>query len=405
MSKKTDTLTAQQLANALGKNVDTIRKHAKAGKIKGYQDKNGRWTFLVSDFPDLFNDQNVAPAPKATKTQRLTDVIFVLDRSGSMASLIDKARENLQQQIDTIRKDADADNKYRISVINFNDALNRTAVAQDALTSIQSGQSLYMYASGGTKLYDAVLNAVELAKTLDTGAKDHSFLISIITDGEENSSFNHVGTVQQAVMTQNKTDRYTFTYAGPRGSRQEGIRMGLSFGNTTEWEQTSAGVQYLGMVSNSSLGNYTQMRRRGIASATSFYAAPVTKDAAAFADKLDDKLDDVSGRVKVERVTAADPVIIKKFCEKKFGLFPKGQIYYQLTESEKVQDYKQLIVQDTATGNFYAGETAAKKLLSIPNFAGTVKIKPGDLGEFKVFIQSTSVNRKLVPGTAVVYLP
>jgi hypothetical protein len=101
-------LTAQQLANALGKDVDTIRKHAKAGKIKGTQDKNGKWSFRLGDFPELTSHPACGPAPKAV-TKKLTDVIFVLDRSGSMGSLYEKAKQNLNEQIATIRKAANSD--------------------------------------------------------------------------------------------------------------------------------------------------------------------------------------------------------------------------------------------------------------------------------------------------------
>lgn len=400
MSQKTDKLTAQQLANALGKNVDTIRKHAKAGKIKGYQDKTGRWTFLFSDFPQLLQSN---PPPVAKLPKRLTDVIFVLDRSGSMAGLYAKAKENLQSQIDTLRAAADADNEYRISVINFDDTISTTLTATD-VKSLLNTQGLYQTPHGMTKLNDAVAEAIDLARRLETYGKQHAFLISIVTDGIENASNKSAEQVAASVRALNATDRYTFAFAGPSGATLSAARLGILAGNVTEWQQTYEGITTLGAVTNSSTQNYSQMRSRGIVSSTSFYAQPVTPNAASFATKLDDKLDDVSGQVKVERVTATDPVVIQKFCVKKFGSFPKGQVYYQLTESEKVQDYKKLIVQDTATGNFYAGEKA-KSLLGVPNFKGTVRIKPGSLGEFKVFVQSTSVNRKLTPGTVLVYLP
>jgi uncharacterized protein YegL len=394
-----DTLTAQQLANLLNLNVDTIRKRAKAGKIKGYQDKNGRWTFLSSDFPELSGNK---PAPKAVE-KKLTDVIFVLDRSGSMSGLHGKAKANLQSQIESIRKAADADNEYRISVINFDNSVSTTLHARD-VNSVGSADNLYLHPNGSTRLNDAVLEAIRLTETLDTSRKQHAFLISVVTDGEENASNSTVYAVANQVKLKTSTDRYTFVYAGPRGSRGYALSMGIADGNATEWEQTAAGIQYLGAVSNTSLGAYTNSRSVGQTYSTSFYAQPVTPDANKFAGQLDSKLDDVSGQVKVERVTAADPIVIAKFCQKKFGNFPKGHIYYQLTESEKVQDYKKLIVQDTTTGNFFAGEKA-KSLLGVPNFQGTVRLKPGSLGEFKVFVQSTSVNRKLTPGTAVVYLP
>lgn len=400
-----DTLTAQQLANALGLNVDTVRKRAKAGKIKGYQDKNGKWTFLVADFPDLFGNKNQAstPAPKLLE-QKLTDVIFVLDRSGSMAGLMGKARDNLRSQIDTIRSAAGPYDRYRISVINFNEGIRTTLEAREVGLLTESTERLYEWASGSTRLHDAILEATLLASRLATGAKQHAFLISVVTDGEENASNASAQAVANTLRQLTATDKYTFAFAGPSNSRHVASTLGFLPGNVTEWEQTVFGVQTLGATTRSSLSTYTRSRSIGQLNSTSFYAAPVTKDADKFANQLDNKLDDISGQVKVERVTTGDPVVISKFCAKKFGSFPKGHVYYQLTESEKVQDYKKLIVQDTTTGNFFSGEKA-KGLLGVPNFKGTVKIKPGDLGEFKVFVQSTSVNRKLTPGTAVVYLP
>lgn len=407
MSKKTtvtDKLTAQQLANAIGKNVDTVRKHAKAGKIPGYQDKNGKWTFLAADFPALFKNLNTAPAPQTSLIPRLTDVVFVLDRSGSMGGLIETARQNLQKQIDTLRASAGPNDTYRISVINFDDSITVTANGVD-VNNLGSAYNLYKAPNGSTRLYDAVLEAIRMTQSLDTGGKQHAFLISVVTDGHENASRASVQAVAAEVGRATARDRYTFVYAGPAGSKYIATQMGIPDGNATEWEQTTRGTQYLGVQTNSSLDTYTASRGLGVLKSTSFYAAPVTKDASKFAGQLDSKCDDVTGQVKVERVTATDPVVIAKFCLKKFGNFPKGQIYYQLTESEKVQAYKKLIIQDTTTGNFFAGDDAAKKLLGVPSFQGTVHLKPGALGEFKVFVQSTSVNRKLTPGTAVVYLP
>ncbi len=394
-----DTYTAQELANLLKLNVDTVRKRAKAGKIPGHQDKNGRWTFYAVD---LQKAGVLAGAP-APALNRLTDVIFVVDRSGSMSGLLSQAKANLQAQINEIRKSADPSNRYRISIINFNDTITPTLQGQDVL-ALGDVSHLYQYPSGGTKLYDALLEATRLSQTLDTKDPQHAFLISVVTDGEENASANHVGTVAQEVRRCTGLDRYTFVYAGPHGSKSTALQMGIPEGNATTWEQTLRGTQTLGMISNTSLNTYTRSRSVGQTKSASFYAAPVTKDADKFANQLDNKLDDVSGQVKVERVTTSDPVVIAKFCDKKFGSFPKGHIYYQLTESEKVQDYKKLIVQDTTTGNFFTGNKA-KTLLGVPNFQGTVRIRPGALGEFKIFVQSTSVNRKLTPGTAVVYLP
>lgn len=399
--KSNNIIGTTQAAKLMGVHPSTLRKKAKAGKVPGaVMNANGEWQFNSTDLFFL-SAKKPNPTPPSNK---LTDVIFVLDRSGSMNSLIGKARNNLCEQVRELAAAASPENQYRVSVINFDDHITITSRAVP-VGDIKDPGSLYLAPNGWTKLSDAVNEAMTLANSLDTGDRQHAFLISVVTDGVDNASVTPPDVIAIRLAGLVSSDRYTFVYAGPVGSKRVGVRLGFADGNCTEWNQTDAGIRDLGRVTNSSLNTYTASRSIGSTNSKSFYAAPVTTDAAKFADQLDDKLDDVSARVKVERVSATDPLVIRKFCEQKFGSFFKGQIYYQLTESEKVQDYKKLIIQDTATGNFYAGETAAKKLLGVPKFTGTVKIKPGKMGEFKVFVQSTSVNRKLTSGTTVVYLP
>ena len=393
------------VANLMGLNSETVRKHAKAGKIPAKQDKNGVWVFTHVDLVNAGVKPfatNAAPAAKVSKVNT-TNVIFVLDRSGSMTGLYDSAKKNLDMQLDTLRKAADDNNKYYISVINFDHNVVTTAMNVD-ISNVGSSQNLYLQPSGNTRLRDAVYEAIRQANQLDSNGAN-AFLISVLTDGAENASTTCTeeqlrGFVKDAIAK----DRYTFVYAGPKGSEWQAAAYGFLPGNVTTWEQTLQGSQFLGAMSNSSFGSYTQSRSAGVLKSESFYAQPVTSNATAFANKLDDKLDDVSKAVTVKRVDAGDPLAINKFCEKKFGSFAKGEYFYQLIESEKVQDHKKIIIQDTATGAFYSGWSAAKKLLGIPDFNGTVKVKPGNLGAFKVFVQSTSTNRKLTAGTVVVHL-
>jgi len=66
-----------------------------------------------------------------------------------------------------------------------------------------------------------------------------------------------------------------------------------------------------------------------------------------------------------------------------------------------IADVKKAAIRDRKTGEVYSG-IQARDLLGIPH-SGTVKLNPGSSTKFDVFVQSTSVNRKLVPGTQVMY--
>lgn len=83
------------------------------------------------------------------------------------------------------------------------------------------------------------------------------------------------------------------------------------------------------------------------------------------------------------------------------GVYTPGTVFYQLTKTEEIQSYKQILVQKKFTKEIYAGNEA-RELLGLP-VGQTCKVKIGNLGNYDVFIQSTSVNRKLVRGTRVIY--
>jgi uncharacterized protein YegL len=389
-------LTAQQAANLIGVSVETLRKHAAAGKVKG-QKVNGFWVFNESDLP-----QGKGKATKAAPVKRsVTDVVFVLDGSGSMNGLHSDVRRSLEQQIAALANAANESNTYEFSVINF----GGLTVEQTPFRDVRDGfsPSLYRPPGGGTPLHDAIGRAINTCAARDDNAR--SFLISVLTDGEENQSTTYKHVLIDMLKRYTKTDRYTFTFAGPHGCQSEALGLGIPSGNITSWEQTAAGLKFLSSVSTQSLSTYTSNRSAGIRGSTSFYVQPNTTDAANFAQQLQKVVPALAPTdFRVERVGKSDPLVVSKFAEKRLGGFQKGKLYYELTSSEKVQSYKQLIVHDTKTGQFYAGQRDALSLLGVPNFSGTVRLKPGNLGEFKVFVQSTSTNRKLVPDTAVVVL-
>jgi hypothetical protein len=81
--------------------------------------------------------------------------------------------------------------------------------------------------------------------------------------------------------------------------------------------------------------------------------------------------------------------------------YVSGASYYQLTKSEKIQSYKQICVQDKVSGKVYSGVNA-RNLLNLPN--QEVKVNPASHGTYDIFIQSTSVNRKLINGTKLLVL-
>ena len=95
---------------------------------------------------------------------------------------------------------------------------------------------------------------------------------------------------------------------------------------------------------------------------------------------------------------------IKDFVEENGAAFKKGRGFYEFTKSVKVQDHKEVILQDNATGDMFSG-AQAREILGLPSY-GTVTVSPGScplLSGYTAFVQSTSNNRKLLAGTKFLY--
>lgn len=94
-------------------------------------------------------------------------------------------------------------------------------------------------------------------------------------------------------------------------------------------------------------------------------------------------------------------VSIKEFVTENGLTFKKGRGFYEFMKTETIQGKKEIVLMDRLTGDLFAGE-AARDMLGLP--AGeTARIKPANLDKYVVFVQSTSVNRKLIGGTRFLY--
>jgi predicted DNA-binding WGR domain protein len=105
------------------------------------------------------------------------------------------------------------------------------------------------------------------------------------------------------------------------------------------------------------------------------------------------------GRFQVLDVDREGP--IKGFVEANGLSFKKGRGFYEFTKTETIQGYKEIILMDRVTGDFFAGEKA-REMLGLP-VGETARIRPTDLEKYAVFVQSTSVNRVLQGGTRFLY--
>ncbi len=94
-------------------------------------------------------------------------------------------------------------------------------------------------------------------------------------------------------------------------------------------------------------------------------------------------------------------ISIKAFVLENGLTFKVGRGFYEFTKTETIQAKKEIVLMDRKTGDLFAGD-AARDLLGLP-MGESVRIKPHNLEQYVVFVQSTSANRKLVGSTRFLY--
>lgn len=255
-------------------------------------------------------------------------------------------------------------------------------------------------ASSGTPLWSAMVKLIKLHNSLpDTNNPNVSSLILVTTDGEANYEPGVYSELKELIAMANRTGRWSFVFRLPEGARQNVkqtiLDLGIPEGNIQSWETTAAGMAASTAKTTQAMANFFTARSAGASSTSAFYTDASKVNVAA--------LDDVTKKVSLYVVPQEDNGIeLRPFILRHRMEYLKGSAFYQLTKTESRVSYtKQVLVRDQATGKIFAGKEA-RKMIGLPSDRNA-RLHPGDHKNFDLFIQSESVNRKLVGGTGVVY--
>jgi hypothetical protein len=322
------------------------------------------------------------------------------DHSGSMQNMTTAAMKDYNNTIAELRNSGSVYGIETIlSVVRCGDGSVGRVGVETVTTDILRIQPLTTYPARapGTPLWDSVAELIRIFETHpDANNPDVSFLVMAITDGGENASKTRGTELAEKIRRLIATDRWTFVFRVPRGYGKEIRNLGISEGNIQEWDTTSKGLETSTQHTTQAFSNYYQARSTGVRSTGTFFADIGSVDR----NQVKAALNDISHNVKPYAVVH-DGEEIRPFLERVRGSYEIGTAHYELTKSELVQENKKILVVDTKTGAVYTGY-AARDLIGLPR-TGTVRLRPGNLGIYKVYIQSTSVNRKLVAGTLLYY--
>ncbi|WP_186779261.1 vWA domain-containing protein [Streptomyces salinarius] len=338
----------------------------------------------------------------------INHVALVLDASSSMSRLSQKVVEVADQQIAYLaRRSQELDQETRVTVYVFADRVQCVIYDKDVLRMPSLKQ---MYRVGGmTALLAATLKSQhELAQTAQLYG-DHSFLTFVLTDGQENVSHRcpdaptkDPRALVQAVssMIETQEDNWTLAVLVPdQMGKREAMQYGFPKDNIAIWDATSTqGLEEAGQVIQEATEKFMVGRTKGIRGSRAVFSTG--------ADTVNKDTIKAAGLTPVESskyqlIDVTRDVAIREWVVESGHTYRTGGAFYQLSKSEKVQPKKQISVLEKKTDKIYTGPEA-RALLGLPDVE--VRVKPDHNDDFTIFVQSTSVNRKLVANTRLLLM-
>ena len=202
-----------------------------------------------------------------------TRIAILLDSSGSMSYIQREAVDMFNEQVRAIKKGA-AEVDTKVSLVTFASNANPPLFFNQDVASLKELDYNQYQPEGGTAMYDAIGQTIESLKALpEANDETTSFLVVIISDGQENASkkFN-ASQIAEQVKSLQDGKRWTFSYLGANQDLTKvSQQLGFHLGNMQVFSANSAGVGQASMVYSASTANYMNARSVGVKGVTNFY--------------------------------------------------------------------------------------------------------------------------------------
>lgn len=331
-----------------------------------------------------------------TKQNYINHISVVVDASASMGHLerdVVKVVDNLVAYLATRSGPKEFDQETRVTVYVFNHEVTCAIYDKDVLR-LHSIEKFY-FPRGRTALIDATMQSIEDSRLIPQKYGDHAFLTYVLTDGQENDSRKWLPHHLTNMLTLSLHDNETVAILVPdQTAKFDAKSFGFPTDNIAIWDATSArGLAEAGEIIRKSADSFMTGRMSGVRSTRTLFSTGI--DAVNKETIKSAQLKPLATRLyKIVKVDEAAP--IREWMDRKHYSFVRGNAYYELTKPENIQPYKQIIIQHITSGRVYSGPQA-RDLLGLPDMH--VRVTPDYNPEYRIYVQSTSVNRKLVPDT------
>lgn len=170
--------------------------------------------------------------------------LIILDASGSMSSIETQAINGFNETVQTIRaaQEKHLEQQHTVTLVVFNSAETKTVYDGVPASEVKEMTSKDYQPDCCTPLFDAMgfsINAFR--KKIEKG---DTVLVTVITDGEENSSREYNHNSIKALVDELKAAGWIFTYMGANQDVEK-VAMSISIENHIAWENTCEGTRVM----------------------------------------------------------------------------------------------------------------------------------------------------------------
>jgi len=333
--------------------------------------------------------------------------VFAIDDSLSMRDYKDTVVKVFDAEIANMAEFSKRINQEtRVSVFFFSAPERglQCAIYDKDVMRLPSLEGHYNPVGRSTALIDGAYKSILEVKDLPQKYGDHSFILFVITDGQENDSKKYTD-YQLRSMMEGLPDNWTTGILVPDAdSEAQAKKFGFPAKNVERWNtRTKAGVEGVGRIIREASEGYMQARARGSRSVSDLFNLDLSHVSTS---TLERELEQVSATLfkvwPVYQDTRADDFVDALYKAGKWHEeFRLGSVHYELMKPEIVQPKKEVYVLRKRDGKVFGGRNA-RQLLGLPDFK--VKVNPDKTPDFTIYVQSTAPNRKLIKDTNVLVL-
>ena len=222
-----------------------------------------------------------------SKPKPVTHVALIVDRSSSMHSIRDEAIDAFNDQLKVIQDAEEDGNENYVTLVTFATTVDSPHYSDVPAKNVPQLTRDNYVPRGGTALLDAMAETIgNLRQLPDSDEEKTSFLVVVVTDGDENSSqeygIRNGGPKRMAglIAELEATNRWTFVYlcanVDPLKVQES---LGLSANNIRGFTASSSGTRAASVMNSESMTSYFKGRSKGMTSTPHFYdPAQMLKD-------------------------------------------------------------------------------------------------------------------------------